>query len=241
MIVSTTPVLLSQFEDLTDPRMERTKRHLLIDMVAIALCAAICGAEGWADVERFGKQKREWFARFLELPNGIPSHDTFGRVFARLDTSELCACLQRWIRALNTAISDHGVRLDGKTLRHSFDTAAGKDALQLLNAWSSDLPLRRLDAREHAVCQRPPWPHHDDSNAHTADAGRRVSLGCGRHPGRQPCPGSGRHLEGGNRGLPSGGRDRQRVRRHDTCYCADVKRAGKQPTPGRLGRADRTP
>ncbi len=76
MIVSTTPVILSHFEDLTDPRMMRTKRHLLIDMVAIALCAAICGAEGWADVERFGKKKREWFARFLELPNGIPSHDT---------------------------------------------------------------------------------------------------------------------------------------------------------------------
>jgi predicted transposase YbfD/YdcC len=120
--------------------MERTKRHLLIDMAAIALCAAICGAEGWADVERFGK-KKEWFARFLDLPNGIPSHDTFGRVFARLDTSEFYACLQRWIRSLNTAISDHGVRLDGKTLRHSFDTAAGKDALHLLNAWSSDLQV----------------------------------------------------------------------------------------------------
>jgi len=100
VIVSTTPVILSHFEALTDPRMERTKRHLLIDMVAIALCAAICGAEGWADVERFGKKKREWFARFLELPNGIPSHDTFGRVFARLDSSEFYACLQRWIRSL---------------------------------------------------------------------------------------------------------------------------------------------
>lgn len=121
--------------------MDRTKRHLLIDMVAIALCAAICGAEGWADVERFGRKKKEWFARFLELPNGIPSHDTFGRVFSRLDTSEFYACLQRWIRSLNHAIKDHGVRLDGKTLRHSFDTAAGKDALHLLNAWSSDLQV----------------------------------------------------------------------------------------------------
>ena len=141
MIVSTTPVILTHFDDLTDPRMERTKRHLLIDMVAIALCAAICGAEGWADVERFGKKKREWFARFLELPNGIPSHDTFGRVFARLDSSEFYACLQRWIRSLNKAVSDHGVRLDGKTLRHSFDIASGKDALHLLNAWSSDLQV----------------------------------------------------------------------------------------------------
>lgn len=105
--------------------MDRTKRHLLIDMVVIALCAAICGAEGWADVERFGK-KKDWFARFLELPSDIPSHDTFGRVFARLDTSEFYACLQRWVRSLNSALTDHGVRLDGKTLRHSFETASGK-------------------------------------------------------------------------------------------------------------------
>ena len=134
MITSKSPVIFSHFDDLTDPRMDRTKCHLLIDMVVIALCAAICGAEGWADVERFGNKKKEWFARFLQLPGSIPSHDTFGRVFARLDTSEFYACLQRWVRTLNNALTDHGVRLDGKTLRHSFDTASGKDALQLLNA-----------------------------------------------------------------------------------------------------------
>jgi hypothetical protein len=63
---------------MTDPRTERTKLHLLVDMIVIALCAAICGAEGWADVERFGKKKKDWLARFLELSNGIPAHDTFG-------------------------------------------------------------------------------------------------------------------------------------------------------------------
>ena len=142
MIASKSPVIFSHFDDLTDPRMDRTKRHLLIDMVVIALCAAICGAEGWADVERFGKKKKkEWFARFLQLLSDIPSHDTFGRVFARLDTSEFYACLQRWVRTLNSTLTDHGVRLDGKTLRHSFDTASGKDALQMLNAWSSDLQV----------------------------------------------------------------------------------------------------
>jgi len=177
MIASKSPGIVSCFDDQADPRMDRTKRHLLIDMVVIALCAAICGAEGWADVERFGNKKKEWCARFLQLPGSISSHDTFGRVFARLDTSEFylpvekvihalfplakrpfcrecCAlatascgragslstacyaCLQRWIRSLNNALTDHGVRLDGKTLRHSFDTASGKDALQLLNACS---------------------------------------------------------------------------------------------------------
>jgi hypothetical protein len=114
------------FEDLTDPRMERTKRHLLIDMVAIALCAAICGAEGWADVDRFGKKKREWFARFSDLPNGIPSHDTFGRVFARLDSPEFYACMQRWIRSRNQAVSDHGVRLGGQEVL--FQNSAGRCA-----------------------------------------------------------------------------------------------------------------
>ena len=78
MTASTTPVLFSHFEEMTDPRTERTKLHLLVDMIVIALCAAICGAEGWADVERFGKKKKDWLARFLELSNGIPAHDTFG-------------------------------------------------------------------------------------------------------------------------------------------------------------------
>jgi len=119
--------MFSHFDDLTDPRMDWTKRYLLIDMVVIVLCAAICGAEGWADVERFGKKKK-WFVRFLQLQSDIPSHDTFGRVFARLDTCEFYACLQRWVRPLNSALTDHGVRLDGKTLGHSFDTASGKAA-----------------------------------------------------------------------------------------------------------------
>ncbi len=84
----TAPAILTHFEQLTDPRLERTKLHALTDMVVIALCAA----EGWADVERFGKMKQDWFARFLELPHGIPSYDTFGRVFARLNTNEFLGC-----------------------------------------------------------------------------------------------------------------------------------------------------
>lgn len=141
MISTKTPTILTHFEELTDPRIERTKVHSLVDMVAIALCAAICGAEGWADVERFGKMKRDWFARFLELPGGIPSHDTFGRVFARLDTGEFLACLQRWVRQLNRSLKNQGIALDGKTLRHSFDTASGTSALHVVSAWASDLRL----------------------------------------------------------------------------------------------------
>ena len=97
------------------------------------------GRQEWADVERFGKTKQAWFAKFLELPNGIPSHDTFGRVFAMLDTTEFYACLQKWLATLNQTLADRGVQLDGKTLRRSFDTGSGKAALHLVNAWSNDL------------------------------------------------------------------------------------------------------
>ena len=121
--------------------MDRTKQHLLLDMVAIALCAAICGADSWADVERFGVAKRDWFARFLQLPNGIPSHDTFGRVFARLDTQEFQICLQNWLRSLHLSLKDQGIAIDGKTMRGSFDAASGKSALHVVSAWACGLRL----------------------------------------------------------------------------------------------------
>lgn len=133
--------ILSRFENLTDPRVERTKQHLLLDMVTIALCGAICGADSWVDVEKFGIAKREWFARFLELPNGIPSHDTFGRVFARLDTQEFLLCLQNWLRSLHLSLKGQGVAIDGKSLRGAFDSASGKSALHVVSAWASGLRL----------------------------------------------------------------------------------------------------
>jgi predicted transposase YbfD/YdcC len=136
-----TIAILTHFEDLSDPRIDRTKQHVLLDMVTIALVAAICGANTWADVERFGNAKEEWFAKFLELPNGIPSHDTFGRVFARLDTEEFYACLHNWVRSLNLDLKGRGVALDGKAIRHSFDTASGKSALHIVSAWVSDLGI----------------------------------------------------------------------------------------------------
>jgi len=131
----------AHFTKLTDPRVERTKLHHLLDMVVITLCATICGAEGWADVERFGKSKREWFARFLSLENGIPSHDTFGRVFARLDTLEFQTCVHNWLLNLGLQLKDQGISIDGKTLRRSFDAATGKSALHVVSAWASQLRI----------------------------------------------------------------------------------------------------
>jgi len=131
--------IFSYFEDFPDPRMDRTKFHRLTGTVAIALCSGICGAYVWSDVERFGKMKQGWFAKFLELPNGILSHDTFGRIFTMLDTTDFYGCLQKWLASLNHTLKDRGVQLDGKTLRGWFDTASEKDARHLRNAWSNEL------------------------------------------------------------------------------------------------------
>jgi len=134
-----TSAIFQHFENLTDPRIDRTRHHLLYDMVVIAMCASICGADGWADVERFGKSKQKWFERFLRLENGIPSHDTFGRVFSLLDPEEFLTCLHNWLRGLRLTLKDRGIAIDGKTIRRSFDTARDKSALHIVSAWASGL------------------------------------------------------------------------------------------------------
>jgi predicted transposase YbfD/YdcC len=132
--------LQSVFEGIEDPRVDRTKLHQLEDIILIAILAVICGAEGWVDIEAFGKAKEEWLKTFLALPNGIPSHDTFGRVFARLDAQQFEQCFLSWVQSLNEKISGV-VAIDGKTLRRSHDRAKGKKALHLVSAWASEARL----------------------------------------------------------------------------------------------------
>ena len=124
------------FADLPDPRVERTRDHKLIDIIVIAICAVISSAEHWTEVERYGKMKKEWLETFLDLPNGIPSHDTFGRVFARLDPDIFCECFLGWIRTLYAETDGKAVAIDGKTLRRSYDRADEKAALHLVHAWA---------------------------------------------------------------------------------------------------------
>jgi len=121
--------------ELPDPRRDQGKRHHLPDMIVIALCAVICGADGWQDIALFGRAKEAWFKTFLHLPHGIPSHDTFARVFARLDPVAFGHCFRQWMAHLAEVSDGRLIAVDGKTLRRSFDTAAGKSALHTLNAW----------------------------------------------------------------------------------------------------------
>src|SRR4051812_22693595 len=111
------------FATLTDPRVRRTQRHPLVNVIVLALCGTLAGAEGWAEIERYSRAKIDFFRRFLDLPHGIPSHDTFGRVFARLKPDALLACIHQWLAALGRAVGGEVVAIDGKTLRGSFDTA----------------------------------------------------------------------------------------------------------------------
>ena len=125
------------FGALTDPRRDHRKAHGLLDIVAITLCAVICGADGWADVATFGRVKEAWLRTFLALPGGIPSHDTFGRVFALVDPDEFRRCFLSWAREVVGPPGEQVVAIDGKTLRRSHDRGVGKDALHLVSAWAT--------------------------------------------------------------------------------------------------------
>lgn len=128
---------IQHFACLEDPRVERTKHHLLIDIIAIAILAVISGADGWVAIETYGQAKQEWLASFLSLPNGIPSHDTFARVFARVEPSKFEQCFTKWINTITKELGAQVIPIDGKTLRGSYDREAKQRPLTLVSAWAS--------------------------------------------------------------------------------------------------------
>jgi predicted transposase YbfD/YdcC len=137
------------FAQVEDPRVERTKLHSLRDIIILAICGVICGAEGWVEIEEFGKAKEAWFTELLQLPNGIPSHDTFGRVFALIDPKQFEASFVQWVQGISKTVKGV-IAIDGKTLRRSHDHAAGKKALHVVSAWAVEnrLVLAQLATEE---------------------------------------------------------------------------------------------
>lgn len=155
------PVLAPYFAGLEDPRVDRTKRYPLIEVVTIALCAVICGAEGWEDMESFGRAREAWLRERLglELRQGVPGDDVYRRVFSRLDPEQFARGLAVWIRSLQGEGAGEVIALDGKTLRHSFDTATGQAAIHLVNAWATESGLAlgqaRVDSKSNEITALP--------------------------------------------------------------------------------------
>src|SRR5450432_1557705 len=129
------------FARLRDPRRNHRKRHLLIDIIVIALCAVLCGANDWQQIVTFGQRRHDWLKTFLALPNGIPSHDTFERVFERLDPEAFLGCFQSWVETLTHALGLKHVAIDGKTMRHSGQAGLKLKPLHIVSAWATEHQL----------------------------------------------------------------------------------------------------
>ncbi len=129
--------MMVHFGKLEDPRVERTKRHSMTDILVLSICGFVCGIDTWVDLEEFAEIREDWFRTFLELPNGIPSHDTFGRFFAALDPEAFSRCFSTWMQSVAEVTSGEVVAIDGKTLRRSFDRASSKAAIHMVSAWAA--------------------------------------------------------------------------------------------------------
>jgi predicted transposase YbfD/YdcC len=130
--------IVHHFAALTDPRVRRTRQHCLNDIIVIAICGFVCGCKSWEQVAIYGRQQADWFRTFLELPNGIPSKDTFRRVFARIKPYAFERCFRSWVKALAETLGIKHIAIDGKTARRSHDRGAGKAALHLVSAWAAE-------------------------------------------------------------------------------------------------------
>jgi len=129
--------IAEHFKQVEDPRIDRSKAHLLIDILTIAILSIICGADGWVGMESYGTAKEPWLRRFLELPNGIPSHDTFSRVFTRLDPEQLQTAFLSWVRSVSQITEGEVIAIDGKRVRRSYDEGKNQGAIHMVSAWAS--------------------------------------------------------------------------------------------------------
>ena len=150
--------LEEHFSNVNDPRGPNVT-HQLFEIIAIAILGTICGADGWVEIEQFGYQKLNWLSQYLFLPKGIPSHDTFGRVFARIDPEEFQASFMKWVQALHEITQGQVISIDGKQMRGSHDQGQGQRALYMVSAWAEEnhlvLGQRQVDARSNEITAIP--------------------------------------------------------------------------------------
>lgn len=154
-----TESIAKHFQGLQDPRTGNAKQHIFLEILIIAICATICGADGWSDVELYGKNKKGWLKTFLQLPKGIPSHDTFGRVFALIQAEEFQVRFVEWIQAIETLTKGQVIAIDGKQLRRSHDHEDGKAAIYMVSAWATAnqvvLGQRKVDEKSNEITAIP--------------------------------------------------------------------------------------
>ena len=154
-----TPSLLQHFSKIEDPRIARHKKHRLSDIFFIAICATICGADNWVAIETFGKAKKDWFTELLNLEHGIPSHDTFGNVFAAIDTQKFSEAFSGWVADLAQLTPGQVIAIDGKCLRGSIDRASGKAAIYMVSAWAHQNQLvlgqQKVDDKSNEITAIP--------------------------------------------------------------------------------------
>ena len=130
--------LAEYFQNIEDPRVDRRKRHRLLDIIIITLLAVFCGAEGWEEIEEYGRAKEDWLKKFVLLENGIPQHDTYRRVFNRLNPDQIEQCFMDWVRSIKKDIPQEVIAIDGKTIQGSFDKYKGMEAAHIVSEWATE-------------------------------------------------------------------------------------------------------
>ncbi len=157
--MSTVSSIRRHFRKLKDPRVKKRKLHRLIDVIVIAVCGVICGCDTWQEIETFGRRRRDWLKRLLALPHGIPSHDTFERIFDHLDPQVFQQCLLSWLRDVSQILKIDHIAIDGKTLRRSWNAASPTGALHLVSAWATKHHLTlgqvAVDAKSNEITAIP--------------------------------------------------------------------------------------
>jgi predicted transposase YbfD/YdcC len=151
--------IVTYFAELDDPRIEKNQKHPLINVISIAILGVICGADTWVDIERYGKAKQAWLGTFLDLKNGIPSHDTFGRLFRWLDAEQFQAQFLAWTHHICEMTEGQLVSLDGKKLRRSHDKQHERDGIWMVSAWAGEnrmvLGQTKVDEKSNEITAIP--------------------------------------------------------------------------------------